>query len=100
MTLALGPGEQCLKYHDELHRHVRVVQTVDTFQLVLGDVQDQIRAAKKGVYLDWALAFLDGLQLAQNVGILAQTLAQCRLFFNVHECGLSSFLQSRRDSVE
>lgn len=70
ITLALGPGEQFLKYHNELHRYVRVVQTVVTFQLVLGDVQDQVRAAKEGVYPDWALAFLDGLKLAQNIGIL------------------------------
>ena len=100
VTLALGPGEQCLKYHNELHRHVRVVQTVDTFQLVLGHVQDQVRAGKEGVYPDWALAFFDGLKLAQNIGILPQTLAQCRLLFNLHECGLSSLFQSRRDSVQ
>ena len=85
VTLALAPGEQCLKYHNELHRHVRVVQTVDTSQLVLGDVQDQVRAGKEGVYPDWALAFLDGLKLAQNIGILPQTLAQCWLLFHIAE---------------
>ena len=100
MTLVLRPGEQCLEYHNELHRHVRVVQTMDTVQLVLGDVQNQVRARKEGVYPDWALAFLDGLKLAQNIGILPQTLALCRLLFNVHECGSSSLFQSRRDSVQ
>ena len=40
LTLALGPGEDRLEYHNELHRYTGVVQTLGTFQLVLGDVQD------------------------------------------------------------
>lgn len=101
MTLTLGPGEDCLKYHNELHRYARVVQTLGTFQLVLGDVQHQVHAGKKGVCLDGALALLNGLKLAQSVGVLPQARAQCRLsLFKVRDCGSSSLFQSRRDSIQ
>lgn len=64
LTLALRPGENHLEYHNKLHRYTGVVQTSGTFQLVLGDVQDQVRAGKKGVYLHRPLALLNGLKLA------------------------------------
>lgn len=101
MTLALRPGDDRLEYHNELHRYAGVVQTLGTFQLVLGDVQDQVCAGKKGVYLDGALALLDGLKLAQNIGVLPQAPAQRRLpLFKMRDCGSSSLFQSRRDSVQ
>ena len=70
MTLALGPGEDRPKYHSELHRYAGVPQTLSTFQLVLGDVHDQVRACEKSVYLDGALAMFDGLKLAENIRVL------------------------------
>lgn len=101
MTLALRPGEDCLKYHNKLHRHAGVIQAVATFQLVLGDVQDQVRAGKKGVYLDRALALLDGLKLAQNIDVLPQAPAQRWLsWFKVRGCESSSLFHSRRDSIQ
>ena len=42
---------------------------MSTSQLILGGVQDQVCAGKKGVYLDRALALLDGLKAAQNIGV-------------------------------
>ena len=72
---------------------------MDTSQLVR-DVQDQVRADQEGDYPDWALALLDGCTLAQTIGILPQILEQCRLLFNVQECGSSSLFQPRRDSVQ
>ena len=101
MTLALGPGEDCLEYHNELHRYAGVIQTLGAFQLILSDVKDQVRAGKKGVYLDRLLALLDGLKLAQNIGILPQasTLRQLSLF-KVRVCGSRSLFQSRRNSIQ
>lgn len=101
MTLALGPGEDRLEYHDELHHYAGVVETLGTFQLVLGDVQDQVRAGKEGVGLDGALALLDGLKLAQNIGVLPQAPAQRRLSsFKMRDCGSGGLFQSRRDSIQ
>lgn len=88
ITLTLRPGENHLEDHKELHRYAGVVETLDAFQLVLGDVQDQVCAGEKGVNLDGALALLDGLKLAQNICILLQTSAQCRSsLFQMRGCG-------------
>lgn len=87
----MEPGEDRLEYHTELYYYVGVVQTFGTFKLVLGDVQDKVHAGKKGVYLDGALALLDGLKLAQNIGVFLQAPAQRRLsLFKMRDCGSSS----------
>lgn len=49
MELVFGPGEDRLKYHDELHCYAEVVLTLSTCQLVLGGIQDQVRTGKEGV---------------------------------------------------
>ena len=91
MTLVLGPGEDRSEDHNELHCYAGVVQTLDAFQLLLGHVQDQVRAGKKGVYLDWALTVFDGLKLAQDIGVVPQTSAQRGLsLFETRDCGSSS----------
>ena len=101
MTLTLRPAEDRLKYRNELHRYAGVIHTLGTLQVIPRDVQDQVRTGKKGVYLDGMLAFLDVLKLAQNIGVLPQTLAQCRLlFFNLRNYKSSSLLQSRSDGIE
>lgn len=75
MTLTLRPAEDPLKYHNELHRYAGVIHTFGTLQLAPRDVQDQVRTGEKGVYLDGTLALLDMLKLAQNIGVLPQTMA-------------------------
>ena len=46
-TETLGPCEDRRGYHNGLHYSARVVDTFGTFQLALGDGQDEVRAGKK-----------------------------------------------------
>ena len=99
--MTLRPAADRLKYHNELHRYAGVIHTLGTSHLVPRDVQDQVRTGEKGVYLDGTLAPFDVLQLAQNIGVLPQTLAQCRLLsFDLRDYKSSNLLQSRSDSIE
>ena len=101
MTLSLRPAEDGLEYRNELHRDAGIIHTLGTLHLAARDVQDQVRTGEKGVNLDGMLALFDVLKLAQNIGVIAQTLAQCRLSaLCLRKYNSSSLLQSRSDSIE
>lgn len=46
-TETMGPCADRPEHHNELHYYARVVDTFGTFQLALGDGQDEVRAGKK-----------------------------------------------------
>ena len=71
--LALCPGEDRLENHDDLDEYSRVEGTMLASGMVFNFPECQLDARKKSVSLDGKLSFLNGLKLAQQMGIFLQT---------------------------
>lgn len=73
---ALSPGKDCLIYHDKLHQYAGIMMAFGTSGLTFGHAENQICTGQQSIRLDRMLALLDGLKLAQNIGVLPEAIAR------------------------